>query len=508
MSRAVCLLSIVVISFLAFVGVVAGQDSRETVPDRLVLNYHLMHPGGPSGPGDPNPAYFLDGKYHLHYIVNHPWQKGRSFSFIHVTSTDMLHWNWETTKLQPSFTGHGLFSGTGFTTLDGRPAAIYHGQASQKNWIAIAKDNQISGWEEPFAVEPQSADGSPLPKMRIWDPDCFVIGDTYYCYFGSDDPPLLKSKDLKTWTYVGPFLKHNLPEVVLGEDISCGNFFKLGEKWMLLCISHRLGCRYYLGDWDAEHEQFVPTSHGRMNWVKPQDSLLNYRNRDFFAPESVVTPDGRRVMWSWLATMNEEIFRRTIQSLPRELSLPADGELRISPLRELDTLRESPNVLRDVIVEPAKIVGGKPIKTEKLIELPNDSCEIRIVVPRAEAERKRFGFQIRRQGHDQSTLLMLRPETKTLSLNGIEAPFSVTDLPPGEDVELRIYLDNYLIEVFANDRQAVVTAMMEHEGQPVLDAFTFEVPLRIKELTIWKLKPTNAGFMKARREANWLPDEE
>ena len=23
-----------------------------------------------------------------------------------------------------------------------------------------------------------------------------------------------------------------------GEDISCGNMFKIGKKWMLLCISH------------------------------------------------------------------------------------------------------------------------------------------------------------------------------------------------------------------------------------------------------------------------------
>ena len=30
----------------------------ETVSDDLILNYHLMHPGGDSAPGDPNLAYF------------------------------------------------------------------------------------------------------------------------------------------------------------------------------------------------------------------------------------------------------------------------------------------------------------------------------------------------------------------------------------------------------------------------------------------------------------------
>jgi beta-fructofuranosidase len=41
------------------------------------LNYHLMHPGGASLPGDPNAAFYLDGTYHLHYILAQP----RHFSF-------------------------------------------------------------------------------------------------------------------------------------------------------------------------------------------------------------------------------------------------------------------------------------------------------------------------------------------------------------------------------------------------------------------------------------------
>ena len=91
------------------------------------LHYHLMHPGGESMPGDPNAAFYLDGTYHLHYILRHPWHDGTSFSFVHVTSPDLLHWTWQTTKLQPAFTGHGMFSGTVFLTKEGQPAVIYDG---------------------------------------------------------------------------------------------------------------------------------------------------------------------------------------------------------------------------------------------------------------------------------------------------------------------------------------------------------------------------------------------
>ena len=109
---------------------------------------------------------------------------------------------------------------------------------------------------------------------------------------------------------------------MLGEDTSCANFFKLGDKWMLPCISHVVGCRYYLGDWDAKAEPFVPTKHGRMNWRRAEQSIfgeLPWRV-DFFAPESLLTPDGRRVMWAWLATLGS-----TAQGVPQRLSTRAES---------------------------------------------------------------------------------------------------------------------------------------------------------------------------------------
>ncbi|MEM9018336.1 MAG: glycoside hydrolase family 32 protein, partial [Verrucomicrobiota bacterium] len=229
--------------------------------DDLSLKFHLMHPGGLSAPGDPNAAFHLDGTAHLHYILRHDYNGKRSFSFVHVTSPDLLHWEWQLTKLQPSFTGHGMFSGTGFLTKEGKPAIIYHGQGSDpaRNFIAIAKDRELSAWEKPYPIE---VDGAP-ENMRHWDPDCFLIGETYYAISGGKDPSLFKSDDLKSWTYVGPFLSHEPSGVVIGEDVSCANFFPIddpssgGQKWMLLCISHTHGSRYYLGDWDEKNEQFV-----------------------------------------------------------------------------------------------------------------------------------------------------------------------------------------------------------------------------------------------------------
>jgi len=481
--------------------------------EKMVLNYHLMHPGGDSVPGDPNAAFYLDGTYHLHYILAHPWQEKRSFSFVHVTSPDMLHWTWQPTKLQPSFTGHGMFSGTGFITKEGRPAAIYHGWGSWKNQIVIAKDNQLSEWEKPYPVRVLNAEGTEA-KMNDWDPDCFLIGDTYYAISGGQNPPLLKSKDLKTWTRVGDFLKHDLPDVAVGEDISCGNFFPLGNKWMMLCISHPLGCRYYIGDWDAKAEQFVPQKHGRMNWRREDQSLFKVVERcDFFAPESLLTADGRRVMWAWFCNLGMpggKVNMKTIQSLPRELSLPADGILRIKPLRELESLRYDPVSFSDIKIDGSAVVsdvppGGTPI-SKKIATLDGDAVEIRLTIARDQAARKMFGFSLFSDGKDSGLPILFRPENGTLRVGTAEAPFSVAELPAGEDVELRIFIDKYLVEVFANDRQAMVASHADYSGKPDLNAFTVGAPTTIKKVEIWKLQPTNQGFREAQTNRIWEPD--
>lgn len=324
---------------------------------------------------------------------------------------------------------------------------------------------------------------------------------------GGRQQPLLKSTDLKTWTYVGDFLAHELPDVVFGEDISCPNFFPLGGKWMLLGISHPFGCRYYLGDWDRKHEQFVPELHGRMNWPRPHQSIYETAFHDFFAPESVLMPDGRRVMWAWLRTLNEKIKVRTIQSLPRELDLGPDGRLRIRPLSELESLRYDGVTLSDVRASPP-VQKHSATATEYIAELDGDSYEIRITVDRCETIRKRFGIRLFADDSHEGLPVMVRPEFGTLRVGDTEAPFAVHDLPQGEDLELRIFVDKYLVEVFANDRQAVVAAHMDYRSATGLALYAYGARVTLRKVEIWKLRATNQGLLEARESRIWAPRTE
>jgi sucrose-6-phosphate hydrolase SacC (GH32 family) len=388
---------------------------------------------------------------------------------------------------------------------------IYHGHNSGYNQIAIAKDNTLSAWEKPYPVDVRNPDGTEA-HIQHWDPDCFRIGATYYALSGGGTPQVMKSQDLQRWTLVGDFMAHDLVDTILGEDISCPNFFPLGAKRMLLCISHPLGCRYYIGDWDAVREQFVPQQHGRMNWRREGQGLYGVFHRtDFFAPESVRTPDGRRVMWAWCPKVNEPAGSpnlQSLQSLPRELSLPADGVLRIKPLRELETLRYNPVTLNAIAVDDvaAHVLPTGGNRRQRVADLGGDAVELRITVARDQAARKLFGLVLFADDADGGLPIILRPDTGTLRVGTTDAPFAVADLPPGEDLDLRVFVDNYVVEVFANDRQAVFATYPDYRGKTGVDAFMVGAPTTIKTLAMWQLKPTNQGFLEAQKNRIWEPD--
>jgi beta-fructofuranosidase len=453
-------------------------------PPKTWLTYHLAHPGpGTAVPGDPNPAFFWNGRYHLHSIY-----KDRGIAFAHVSSEDMLHWKWHPTVLEPKTTGHGMFSGTGFFTKDGRPGIIYHGQGSGRNWISYALDDNMDKWSKPELVLPNDKAGKPMTSMPYFDPDLWINNGIYYSLnarSNKESPVIMKSNNLKDWDYIGELLHPEFDEKKLwvskDEDISCPNMFKLGGKWVLLCISHDLGCRYFIGDF--KDEKFLPEQHGMMNWAA----------WDFFAPESLLTPDGRRVMWAWCTPRNAKMqkfprkdknfykllkgkIQTGIQSLPRELSLSDEGTLLIKPLRELKKLRSEEKTVTDLTV--------KSNSTHMLEGVSGDAMELEVVLEAPAADE--FGIKVLcNEEGDKGFTISSGKGSKTLNVGYTKPPF---ELKEGEDLTLRIFIDKHLIEVFANDRQAAV-AWHDYDADDLhVSLFSKGGDLRVKKVSAWQMK--------------------
>jgi sucrose-6-phosphate hydrolase SacC (GH32 family) len=449
------------------------------VADPTRPTYHLISHLARAHCADPNFIFFWKGQYHLFYICE---------GYAHVSSTDLLHW-----REHPAFHGP-LCSGGIFVNKAGRPTAISTSAWEKgKPVLYTALDDELDRWSAPVAIDAKIAPSKDASKMVCWDPDIWTDGTTTYALQGNHpliagrEATVLKSTDQKNWEYVGSFLSRDMPDVMRNpkvprknEDISCPNFFKIGDKWMLLCISHIRGCRYYLGDW--RNEQFTPTFHARMNWSLSEGMKDGDHGGEVFAPESVLTPDGRRVMWAWLFASSQKKVGPTwkeVFSLPRELSLPDDGVLRIKPLRELEQLRESPVIQKDIVVE-----GGTPYR---LKDVAGDAIEIMATIEQGDA--KSCGLRLLcDKANAKGIDLVVEPAAKTIKLGATTAPL---ELKPGEDLRLRVFIDRSIVEVFANDRQAVVKQHDYTLGDVGVCLLSDGGKTKVREVKAWNMTATN-----------------
>jgi len=463
-------------------GEVAAYRSfrMKLLADRTRPLYHLVTPEGRASPGDPNGAIYWKGRYHLHFIDG-------VGGYVHVSSLDMVHWRWHPSMHMA--THDGMNSGGCFLSKEGIPVMIYNGHkaGSECNYLTVALDDAMEKWTPPYRIEPRVRPGQDGSKISHWDPDGWREGDTYYALFGGHpyqhkSATLLKSRDLKQWDYVGPFMTKDMPDVEhssdvkKNEDISCPNFFKLGNKYMLLCISHIKGCRYYLGEW--KNEQFTPEFHARMNWSRAEGQPPGGHGGDFFAPESLLTPDGRRVMWAWCLGGGNTLWDG-IQSLPRELSLPEDGVLRIKPLRELEQLRYNPVRESNLTVE-----SDKPYR---LGTIAGDALEIMATIKQSGA--KRYGIRLHANKDGEGGIdVVVEPGSKTIRLGATTAPL---ELAGDEDIQLRIFVDRRIVEVFANDRQAVFKQHAHEPEEVGVSLFSEGGPMQVKEIKGWMMQASN-----------------
>jgi sucrose-6-phosphate hydrolase SacC (GH32 family) len=181
-------------------------------------------------------------------------------------------------------------------------------------------------------------------------------------------------------------------------------------------------------------------------------------------------------MWAWCRL---EGAQSAIQSLPRELSLSADGVLRIKPLRELEKLRY------DGVSEGRILVKSNDKYMLKGIR--GDTVELSVRIRMAEAEE--YGVSVFCDEKGRGFDITVKPEDRVISMGDINPPFELKD---GEDLKLRIFLDRSMVEVFVNDRQAAVY-MHEHDPENVGISLFSRTGDMIAEVKGWKMKSIYAG---------------
>ena len=461
-----------------------ARELRERIlSDPARPGYHFVMPEGVAMPFDPNGAIYWKGRYHLFYIFQDTRLGKRSDHWGHMSSTDLFHWRHHPTGLLD-----GMYSGNCFLNREGVPTICYH-QHGLGNAMAVALDDDLNEWRklDSNPITPKTREGDEHHgKYRSWDPYGWLEGDTYYAIFGGQRPAVAKSPALDgEWKYAGDLFAHGVEGVSLDEDVSCPDLFQLGGKHVLLCISHRLGCRYYVGEW--RNEQFHPESHARMSWI----------DNSFFAPESLVDDRGRRIMWAWI--LDEPLFGARTKhgwsgtlSLPRVLSLGDDGLLRMDVPEEIEALRDG-EVRKGPFVVPAD-------EEVPLDGIAGNSLELQVELESAEASR--FGVKVcASPDGEEETSVFYDAKKKLMKIDtrrsGPEdTPKTVEaaplELKPGERLRLRVFVDKSVVEVFANSRQATARRIYPSRQDSVgVRVSSAGGDTRVHSLKAWKITPSN-----------------
>jgi len=474
--------------------------------------YHFVVPEGIAEPFDPNGAIYFKGRYHLFYIFQNirPREGYRGDSWGHVSSHDLVHWRFHPTALKPSGLEVAIYSGNAFINKRGVPTIVYQGLGAG-NCIATSTDPDLNVWvkspHNPVVPYPEVAvdEGEfefreildRLPeygKYDVWDPHAWLDGDTYYLISGDNsgwphrEPTLWKSKDLIKWKFLGDFLHHDMPDVDEDWQVDCPDFFKIGDKYMLLCLGP--DCRYYIGEF--KNEKFYQEHHAHM--------------RGCSAPESMLDDKGRRIMWAWVpdpyyGRRDQFIMKRGWSgtwTLPRVLTL-VDGILHMEPAEELKTLRGKHTQLKNLSVKA---------HTElKIDEVAGDTLELDLTIDPRDAVQ--CGIKVRcSPGGEEETAIVYDPKNKTIRIDlakstldefyttwakrrGFkqEAPF---ELKPGELLNLHIFLDRSIMEVFVNGRQCITQRLYPtRDDSKGIALFAKGGNIKVPKFDSWKINPSN-----------------
>lgn len=302
----------------------------------------LYHASAPVGwINDPNGFIHYQGQYHL-YCQHHPYDTvWGPMHWGHWTSNDLLRWQWHGDVLAPDapFDALGCFSGTALEQK-GKLYLMYtgvsraaDGKSVQQQCIAESDGGfALRKWpENPVIRSRDLPEGASSVDFR--DPKLFAVPGGYRAVMasrGEKGGQLLAydSPDLLHWTFAGK------PVEGVGEMLECPDCFALDGHEVYIACAMGLpmdGLRF------PGSQTAVWLAEGRMEAL---DLGL-----DFYAPQTALAPDGRRILIAWMHSWDHEapthrlghLWANTM-TLPRELSWE-NGKLLSRPAREVRSLR-------------------------------------------------------------------------------------------------------------------------------------------------------------------------
>lgn len=437
--------------------------------DRHRPAYHFLPPQ--NWLNDPNGLLYWQGQYHLFYQHNPNRAAWGSIHWGHAVSADMVNWTHLPVALAPTPNSpdeSGCWSGC-MVANDGTPTLLYTGvrgpmQATDQSvCVATSVDKDLVTWQKATQNPVITSRSTPYDLIGFRDPSVWHEGNRWYLIIGAGAEPVggailyYTSDDLLHWDYQGPLLTGQQLagfDLWVGSMWECPQLLRFGDDAVLT-----------FSVWDADQTHYSVYVSGTLqdgSFTPQYLAKLDFGDHHCYAPQSLVDADGRNVMFAW----NQEA--RSVQAqldagwsgaltLPRVLSLDTDKRLISVPLPALSALRTNsyvapPDLLASVADTPVTLdpLHGDTLEIAATF-MPASSGRLGLLVgcsPDGQ-EHTRIYYDVDKQeisiDRSQSSLDP-DPDLQRTTQTG---PCPVT---PGQTLNLRVFVDRSLIEVFANGR--------------------------------------------------------
>ncbi|RBP99076.1 glycoside hydrolase family 32 protein [Bifidobacterium xylocopae] len=448
----------------ATAGVAAFAAKRN---DRWYPLDHIASDGG--WINDPNGLCYFKGRYHAFYQLHPYGTQWGPMHWGHVSSADLVTWRREPLAMAPSFEAEkdGVFSGSAVVSDDGKLVIYYTGH----RWRNGVNEDEGNLQEQCMAV---SDDGVhfekkgvvvPCPDDRILhfrDPKVWKQGDEWRMVFGVSTPEhkgeiwMYRSDDMVNWTFDRPIYRHPDPDVFM---LECPDMFPLGDKWVI-CYSamglepkgfqarNHNNAGYVIGSWEPGGDFHQET-----------DFHLWDDGHNYYAPQTFQAPDGRRLVFGWMAPFTQPIPMEDDGwcgqfTLPREVTL-AEDHLRTRPIREFAELDKDK---RDF--------GPIELGVNESRDLVSDAltADIQMDIDLSSSQAERIGLELHRTPNGDHTLVCYDDQLERVVIDrhcntyGDRGYRTAPVDKSAGSLKLRIIVDRGSIEVYVNDGLEVMSS--------------------------------------------------
>jgi len=478
------------------------KENKDKVNKEFLQKFHLMPPIG--WMNDPNGFSRYKDEYHLFYQCYPYEEKWNSMHWGHAVTKDFIKWEDKPVALAPdeNYDDLGCFSGTAiehkgelvlmYTGINKRLGKDFQEQAIARSSDGInftkSKNNPVI----PVDKLPEGILQGEFRDPKLWEKD----GKFYTAVVAMDEKfggrmPLFASEDLENWEYVNDFID---PIPGFGTMWECPDIFDLDNNLLIMMsiiLLEKEGSFF-------TNKQSAVYALGKQNNYNQTLGKEDFHEIDcgfdFYAPQTVLTDDGRRIMTAWMQAWEDEIISSNLKqgwagcmTLPREITIE-NNRLIQNPVREIENYRKNLVHYNNVEITAEEFeltdINGSAIEIEMDVDLAKANYFIvnmfkskdNETVLSYDKQKETITFDRRNSGHEIKQIDFKKENYRTL-------PLELED----NILNIRIFIDTSSVEVFLQKGEMTITSRIYPIDKDYGISFKADGRAVIKNINKWSI---------------------